>query len=242
MASQHEKFIYLSLTQWLCKKYVEREIKDLDIDTQKVCSESLTFFKEHDLKIKHWKIVLFGPTLDGQSPGKGLIEVIKKKLSINVAALDPDYLGDYSLLSCFSSPMTSMCARWIDQAILDEEIAYSEKKRRDLQDSIDEKDSPCSISQNQVNCNETVYVDKAAWRSTRTIVNQQIRRLRSQLYELKEIRSHLKAKRPNNTVFAEYPAQIDMDELDTDLTQIEDVVSSDTKDTDGKFCNCKFKR
>ena len=111
-----------------------------------------------------------------------------------------------------------------------------------LQDSIDEKDSHCSISQNQVNCNETVYVDKAAWRSTRTIVNQQIRRLRSQLYELKEIRSHLKAKRPNNTVFAEYPAQIDMDELDTDLTQIEDVVSSDTKDTDGKFCNCKFKR
>ena len=85
----------------------------------------------HDLKIKHWKIVLCGPTLDGQSPGKGLIEVIKKKLSINVAALDPDYLGDHSLLSCFSSPMTSMCARWIDQAILDEEIAYSEKKRRD---------------------------------------------------------------------------------------------------------------
>ena len=111
----------------------------------------------------------------------------------------------------------------------------------DLQDSIDEKDSPCSISQNQVNCNETVYVDKAAWRSTRTIVNQQIRRLRSQLYELKEIRSHLKAKRPNNTVFAEYPAQIDMDELDTDLTQIEDVVSQN-KDTNGKFCNCKFKR
>ena len=93
----------------------------------------------------------------------------------------------------------------------------------------------------QVNCNETVYVDKAAWRSTRTIVNQQIRRLRSQLYELKEIRSHLKAKRPNNTVFAEYPAQIDMDELDTDLTQIEDVVSQN-KDTNGKFCNCKFKR
>ena len=87
--------------------------------------------KLHDLKIKHWKIVLCGPTLDGQSPGKGLIEVIKKKLSINVAALDPDYLGDHSLLSCFSSPMTSMCARWIDQAILDEEIAYSEKKRRD---------------------------------------------------------------------------------------------------------------
>ena len=50
--SQHEKFIYLSLTQWLCKQYVEREIKDLDIDTQKVCSESLTFIKEHGIEDK----------------------------------------------------------------------------------------------------------------------------------------------------------------------------------------------
>ena len=107
----------------------------------------------------------------------------------------------------------------------------------DLQDSIDEKESPCSVSQNQVNCNQTVYVDKQAWRSTRTIVNQQIRRLRSQLYELKEIRSHLKAKRPNN-VFAEYPAQIDMDELDEDLTQIEDSVA----DNRNKSCKCKLKR
>ena len=35
-----------------------------------------------------------------------------------------------------------------------------------------------------------------AWRSSRAYVNEQIRRLRSQLHELKEIRSHLKAKRP----------------------------------------------
>ena len=82
-----------------------------------------------DLKIKHWKILLCSPTLDGQSPGKGLIEVIKKKLSINTSALDPDQ-NDPGLLSCFSSPMTSMCARWIDQDILDE-VSYSEKKRRD---------------------------------------------------------------------------------------------------------------
>ena len=51
MASQHEKFIYLSLTQWLCKKYVEREIRDLDIDTREVCSESLAFIKEHGITI-----------------------------------------------------------------------------------------------------------------------------------------------------------------------------------------------
>ena len=71
-----------------------------------------------------------GLTLESQSPGKGLIEVIKKKLSINSAALDPDYPRDHGLLSCFSSPMTSSAARWIDQAILDEDIAYSKKKRR----------------------------------------------------------------------------------------------------------------
>ena len=74
MASQHEKFIYLSLTQWLCKKYVEREIKDLDIDTErdnqvidledKYIEETLLkLYNElvgilHDLKIKHWKTVL----------------------------------------------------------------------------------------------------------------------------------------------------------------------------------------
>ena len=50
MASQHEKFIYLSLTQWLCEKYVEREIKDLDIDMilKKYVdfSETLGFIKE----------------------------------------------------------------------------------------------------------------------------------------------------------------------------------------------------
>ena len=106
----------------------------------------------------------------------------------------------------------------------------------DLQESIDKKSSPCSISENQVNCNQTVYNNKAAWRSTRTHINQQIRRLRSQLFELKEIRSHLKAKRPNN-VFAEYPAQIDMEELDQDLTEVEDVLANSRQP-----CKCKNKR
>ena len=40
------------------------------------------------------------------------------------------------------------------------------------------------------------FTDHVAWRSSRTYINEQIRRLRSQLHELKEIRSHLKAKRP----------------------------------------------
>ena len=45
----------------------------------------------------------------------------------------------------------------------------------------------------QSNC--SVYTDKIAWRTSRAYVNEQIRQLRAQLGELKEIRSHLKAKR-----------------------------------------------
>ena len=51
LTSPHERFIYLSLTQWLCKKYVEREIRDLDIDTYEICSESLRFIKEHGITV-----------------------------------------------------------------------------------------------------------------------------------------------------------------------------------------------
>ena len=40
------------------------------------------------------------------------------------------------------------------------------------------------------------FSDHIAWRTSRTYINEQIRRLRSQLHELKEIRSHLKTKRP----------------------------------------------
>ena len=47
-----------------------------------------------------------------------------------------------------------------------------------------------------VSTNFLHFSDHIAWRTSRTYINEQIRRLRSQLHELKEIRSHLKTKRP----------------------------------------------
>jgi len=104
--------------------------------------------------------------------------------------------------------------------------------------------APCFINKKQINCNESVYTDKIAWRTSRAYVNEQIRQLRAQLGELKEIRSHLKAKRPN--VYIEYPADIDMDDLDDgeDLLQIEGDMSDLIKAQEIKprHCNCKSKR
>jgi hypothetical protein len=44
----------------------------------------------------------------------------------------------------------------------------------------------CSVTDSmEVNCSSTVYDNRRQWRSSRTFVNEQIRRLRSQLLELK---------------------------------------------------------
>ena len=81
--------------------------------------------------ITHWKLIVCTPTLDSSdSIGKGLVEMVKKKLSINPAALaDQDY--DFNVLTCFSAPKISMTARWIDSQMIEEDIAYSDKKRRE---------------------------------------------------------------------------------------------------------------
>ena len=106
--------------------------------------------------------------------------------------------------------------------------------------------APCSfVNKRQINCNSSVYTDKIAWRTSRAYVNEQIRQLRAQLGELKEIRSHLKAKRPN--VYIEYPADIDMADLDGDLLQIEgDLIKPNNQETEkpahARHCNCKSKR
>ena len=107
--------------------------------------------------------------------------------------------------------------------------------------------APCSfVNKRQINCNSSVYTDKIAWRTSRAYVNEQIRQLRAQLGELKEIRSHLKAKRPN--VYIEYPADIDMADLDGDLLQIEgDLIKPNNqqqpeKPAHTRHCNCKSKR
>jgi len=48
----------------------------------------------------------------------------------------------------------------------------------------------------KVNCSSEIYSSRSDWRHSRTVINEQIRRLRAQLFELKEIRKHLKEKRP----------------------------------------------
>jgi len=78
--------------------------------------------------LRQWKLIVCGPSLDSDSIGKGLVEMTKKKLSI---AVTTDQDQDPNVLSCFSSPQASVVVRWIDGDMIDQEIAYSEKKRRD---------------------------------------------------------------------------------------------------------------
>ena len=47
-------------------------------------------------------------------------------------------------------------------------------------------DLECRVTDSmRVNCSSTVYGDRNQWRSSRVVVNEQIRRLRAQLLELK---------------------------------------------------------
>ncbi len=50
----------------------------------------------------------------------------------------------------------------------------------------------CSVTDSmEVNCSSTVYGDRQQWRSSRAFVNEQIRRLRAQLMELKVLKKLL---------------------------------------------------
>ncbi|CAK9802273.1 Extracellular sulfatase SULF-1 homolog [Anthophora quadrimaculata] len=56
----------------------------------------------------------------------------------------------------------------------------------------------CSVlPQGGVNCSETVYQDPNEWRISRREIEQQIRKMRTQLETLKDIRRHLMIKRPH---------------------------------------------
>ena len=81
----------------------------------------------HANGIKQWKLVVCGPSLDTESIGKGLVEMTKKKLSMAVTDQDQDA----NVLSCFACPNASIVVRWVDGDMIEQEIAYSEKKRRD---------------------------------------------------------------------------------------------------------------
>jgi hypothetical protein len=111
---------------------------------------------------------------------------------------------------------------------------------------------PCKVINGyDVDCNQTIYTDKVAWRKSRVYINEQIRRLRAQLHELKEIRSHLRFKRPQATIplIMEYSAQLDMQDfgdehgLDIEDEQVLDInerVPTAAEDQDDQqLCTCK---
>lgn len=52
-------------------------------------------------------------------------------------------------------------------------------------------DLQCRIDENQeVNCSSHTYKSRSGWRTSRALVNEQIRRLRAQLFELKVLMSN----------------------------------------------------
>jgi hypothetical protein len=58
------------------------------------------------------------------------------------------------------------------------------------------------VGQSRINCSSEVYNDPATWRLSRDFLEQQIRILRVQLDELKVIRKHLRAMRPDKSHLA----------------------------------------
>lgn len=52
------------------------------------------------------------------------------------------------------------------------------------------------LSNGNVNCSNIIYHDPKTWRRSRNSIDAQIHKLRMQLDDLKEIRRHLKEKRP----------------------------------------------
>lgn len=64
------------------------------------------------------------------------------------------------------------------------------------EDETTEESSGCSVAGAFVNCSSDVYETPSRLEKSKAYVNEQIRRLRSQLFELKEIRKHLQRKQP----------------------------------------------
>lgn len=65
----------------------------------------------------------------------------------------------------------------------------------------------------QVNCSTSIYHDRKTWRKSRNNIDAQIQELRQKLEDLKEIRKHLKMKRPILNEFDDY---IDNDDEDSE--------------------------
>ncbi|XP_071531484.1 uncharacterized protein [Panulirus ornatus] len=61
----------------------------------------------------------------------------------------------------------------------------------------------CRVTGTSVDCTDDVYHDPHAWKLSKFVIDQQIRRLRHQLIVMKDIRKHLRDSRPESVVNSE---------------------------------------
>lgn len=83
------------------------------------------------------------------------------------------------------------------------------------------REAKCNVASNgTVNCTDLIYEDPKAWKDSRLKIEKQIRKLREQLLELKEIRRHLKLKKPQWVLEHEVISEEtdDFDEADSENT------------------------
>ncbi|XP_040583897.1 extracellular sulfatase Sulf-1 [Lepeophtheirus salmonis] len=105
----------------------------------------------------------------------------------------------------------------------------------------------CRLNKNKkVDCSVHVYKDKHSLRNSRSYINEQIKRYRAQLFELKEIRKHLKSKMASSRSSKVNPSEVDeelMKGLDT-VVQVDDILDlvSDGKKDAPCRCNAKALR
>lgn len=79
----------------------------------------------------------------------------------------------------------------------------------------------CKVEHNgMVNCSKAIYKDMKIWHASRLSVEDQIRKLKIKLDDLKEIRRHLKETRPDGVIPSENP-----EESDANTRQTNDNVS-----------------
>nr|CAD7437459.1 unnamed protein product [Timema bartmani] len=89
----------------------------------------------------------------------------------------------------------------------------------------------CMVYPGGVNCSNVVYEDPRVWRSSRNNVEEQIRKLRMQLDTLKEIRRHLRAKRPQHSSYDASNEEDDNEEEgDKELESIDEELEVDQED------------
>eukprot|EP00096_Caligus_rogercresseyi_P001280 TRINITY_DN1204_c1_g2_i1.p1 TRINITY_DN1204_c1_g2~~TRINITY_DN1204_c1_g2_i1.p1 ORF type:complete len:764 (-),score=181.99 TRINITY_DN1204_c1_g2_i1:469-2760(-) len=104
----------------------------------------------------------------------------------------------------------------------------------------------CRLNKDKkVDCSVHVYKDKMSLKSSRSYINEQIKRYRAQLFELKEIRKHLKTKMAssrtsNNNLYEDLMKGLNpytsMDEL-----LIEEGITTPNEKKESSSCRCNSK-